>query len=859
MRIKTASRANRGVTLVELMVAMVILSTVVLGGMSSFRFFTMAIRQSRSKTIAQNIIQEKMEVLKNYSYFQLLVTTQTTVDNNYNPGVTYDSTAYPPETITLWGYPPFTRAVRVDYADMSGTDISTVSFNSSDTGIKLLTVYVLWKDGSTFKKIEIKNLFANPAASALDSGFSGTVSVNGGGALAGARVEVIGSPNWYDDTDSSGNYSFQVARGTYSLSVSSAGYFSASVSNKIAYRWAYTDVDFSLVKMASGTISGEVWLSTSLVISQVVCSSNTQGTMEVEWVSLYNPTTYTWTMDDGHLDLVYAQNAGDAPSGITLLFNTATLPPYTYYLIASTSPISFLGVNRTADAQYDPAGCVAPCNIMTDLSSGGVGIRDPSRDIYLDRLAWSNSGANAPVALTEGTALSMPAGCWNGDTMIRMTSTATINQTYGNAYDSEINSTNFFGLTNPVAAGNQGPNNSGDVKVRVSGKPAHGAVVAVNDTYSSPAQAVATNSGTSSEVARFTVNNVATGTWQVTVASGSYKLDVTNAVITSGIKLNIPGPATVPAYPAATYNASVLTSTNSGGFVQGYVYSAGANYWTPLSGILMEAGGVQARTAASGFYSLNVDTGAVTLTANYNSDNPNYDSASGAGTVGAGEVLNLLEYPYFHLNQGGIIKGYVTSGTGALPNVVVKAYVGVVEYSAPSDNTGYFYIKASTNGSQYTIEALLDPAQSQSSALSDAVNCSQADPLKCSMTVPGSTVFSGTITIAGGLGRITGSVVDAAGSITTGVLVLASRGAIADPPNSIYGSSAPALSNPLYAGASSADGTYTLEVRGTSYNMSAYYPVVNTTDGSVVYTLKTKTNVMVTAGATTSGQNFTWP
>src|SRR3989338_196250 len=207
------SRDCRGVTLVELMIATAILSSVVLGSLGAFSYITKSIRYSRQKTIAVNIAQERMEVLKNYSYFQLIVTTNSVTDGNYSPAVVYDGSTYAPETISLWGNPPFRRVVYVAYADMSGTSISTVSYNSNDTGIKQVSVYVLWQDGATYKKVELKNLFSNPAAAALDSQFKGKVTISGSAAvLPGALVKVVGNPNWKGTADSLGDYSFQVSR-----------------------------------------------------------------------------------------------------------------------------------------------------------------------------------------------------------------------------------------------------------------------------------------------------------------------------------------------------------------------------------------------------------------------------------------------------------------------------------------------------------------------------------------------------------------------------------------------------------------------------------------------------------------------
>lgn len=198
------------------------------------------------------------------------------------------------------------------------------------------------------------------------------------------------------------------------------------------------------------------------------------------------------------------------------------------------------------------------------------------------------------------------------------------------------------------------------------------------------------------------------------------------------------------------------------------------------------------------------------------------------------------------------MKGYVTSGTGVLPNVVVKAVSGSLEYFATTDYTGYFYITVSTRTTPYSITPVLDPLQSYSAQPSD--------PLSATVTSPGTTIHAGTFTVTGGMGTITGTVTNNGSAITTGVLIIASTGTVSDPPPAIYGSSAPALSNPFYAVSSNANGSYTLEVRGSAatYNMRSFYPVVDIISGTVTYTSKTNTAV-VAAGALTTGKDFSWP
>ncbi len=833
---------RRGVTLAELMIAVAILTTVVLGGIGAFAFVAKAISQSRTKTIATNIAQERMEVLKNYSYFQLLVTSVTITNTDYEPDLIYDNAAYPPETITLWGQPSFTRAVHVAYVDMSGTSISTVSYSSNDTGIKQVTVYVLWKSGD-HKKIEIKSLFANPSAAALDSGFKGKVTVQGSGAnLPGAEIKVVGNNNWKDVSDASGDYSFEVARGTYSLVCSSAGFFSQTVTNLVASRSAMTTQNFALVEIGTGTVSGTVWISTNILISQVVSSTGTDAGGEVEYVELYNPTTYAWTINASNLELRYREKeSGGSDETIDLTYTNTTLPSQGYYLIASASTFTILGVVRTADARY-----TTQADKIKDDADGGIIIRKGSSGPIYDRVAWEKDGGpNPPVGYRETTVITLTGGLNDNEQLIRLTSTGTMSSGYGNAYDTDNNANNFI-LSNPI---NVGPRNSSTTQIPVSGQPARTAFVFASDGLSNPAQAQVVNSGTNAEYAQFTLTRVATGTITVTMIDGPYKAETTNVSVTQGATTRIPNNLTTPSWPAAGYYSSVLKSSTTGGFIQGYVYNVSA---VPLSGILVEAGGVTTRTSSNGFYFLNVAAGAVTVNANFNSDNGNYSTDAAVGTVTEGALSVIPASPYFRLAQAGTITGYVTSGSGALPNIVVKATLGSLTYEAPTDNTGRFYITVSTSASYYTVSPVLDPFQTYTAA---------PDPSTATVTAPGSSVFVGTFTVSGGMGSISGKVEHNGSAITTGVLIIASSGTINDPPTSIYGSSAPALSNPLYSVSSKADGKYSLAVRGGTYNMRAFYPTVNTETGTVSYKTQTKTGVSVTAGQDTPNKDFTgaWP
>ena len=181
-----------GVTLTELMIAVSVLTIGVISSMGAFKYINRAMLQSRIKTIATNLAQEKMEVLKNKPYFQLLVTTATDVSDGYDPNLIFDTENYPPQTITLWGMPALTRVVNVDYISLSGSVATALPYTSNDTGMKRITVIVSWTDSTgTRQKVRLDSYFENPTAAVLSAGFTGTVSnVSGGAAVGNALVQV---------------------------------------------------------------------------------------------------------------------------------------------------------------------------------------------------------------------------------------------------------------------------------------------------------------------------------------------------------------------------------------------------------------------------------------------------------------------------------------------------------------------------------------------------------------------------------------------------------------------------------------------------------------------------------------------
>jgi hypothetical protein len=118
-------------------------------------------------------------------------------------------------------------------------------------------------------------------------------------------------------------------------------------------------------------------------------------------------------------------------------------------------------------------------------------------------------------------------------------------------------------------------------------------------------------------------------------------------------------------------------------------------------------------------------------------------------------------------------------------------------------------------------------------------------------------VFCGTFTVTGALGTVTGNVTLGGLPIQSGVLVVVATGSLPSPLPAI--SSNTLANSAYYAGSSKENGTYSVDVRGstsTVYTVTGYYMFMNGAVASI--SSHTVTNVTVSAGVTTSGVNFTW-
>ena len=772
---------------------------------ASFRYFNVGIQSAKGRSLANNLAQEKIEYLKNRSYYRVLVTTATASppDDNFSPPMNYDVSPNGEESLVVGGI-NFKRRVMIRKVseDPSTGNLEYRNWNDPDTGLKEIAVFVAWFEGGNWKKAELRNLLENPDRINLSASFSGNVKdLTSSANISSAVVRAQENPSRYDYTDGDGNYYFDIEPGTYTLMASMEGYFiKTRPAEVIAEGDALSGRDFLLARMSSGTITGTAYLRDHLVVYMVTGSSVMANGDDIEFISLYNPTTSAIDVAaaaGNNLKLSYSGETGlgHDVSEFALNYISTYVPAGHYYLIASSGSFIFKGYSVTADAVYSTSNS-PPCamsgpllNCIRTNEAGSVRVRNSSGDI-IDTLGWNRSAAGKLPSYYEGSYKSVTNGIEPGGQFFRYTTKSSGSEGSGSCYDTDVNNANFFYFTNAIF---RVLSLSDGYKAPVTGTPAAGGLAFADDGLSSTVSADADG--------YFNLKSVATGYWTVHVSSSGYMLSVSSAGGTSNGFVHSLGNL-------------VLSSSSIYGYVSGLVTDVNG---IPLPGVKMYAGGAIGYTGSDGRYSVTSPEGENNVAANYQTYDPDYIEYSETGVmVTAGEMVSPAVD--FTLTQGGRLAGWVTTnGVDPLPNVPVIAVKGGIEHgNTVSGSDGTFLIWGSgISVGTYDVVPRLEAGEA-------------ATPSTYTVTLnAGETIFVGTFTVTGAMGYISGSVTANGAPITTGVLVYATTGTITGAPpvlNSALRSGVVAY----YAVSSDAAGHYELAVRGGyDYNLYAWYTTWN--------------------------------
>ncbi|MFH1725281.1 MAG: carboxypeptidase regulatory-like domain-containing protein [Elusimicrobiota bacterium] len=804
-----------GFTIVELMMSVSILSIGALAFATAFGSMSKAIQKAKIRTISAGpLVSEKMETLKRTPYYRLLASTVTaTASESGLDGFEYDAGAYPSETITVGDY-RFTRRVLIEKVELVGDSFAPVPAGAPDTGIKRITVYTLWQENGDWYKHRASSLYSNPNPAALDNSVGGDIRDDGGSPLSDVEVVALQNARCVSLSGSAGDYSLALPAGDYTLRASKPGYHSAYSSPFTVGSNEAVTRDFTLAAIAAGAVRGTAWINDHLVLSQVVGSTPTAG-FSTEYVEIFNPTTYTWTVN-GEIGLRFQRDPASDPVkiDIDIDYRSDEIRPGGYFLFANTGTVHVLGSSVAADAVWDTAPFgdndadfpyfnaaggvynIIPINADGPEGEGALELYRISDGAALDRFGWSGNGCSHKPGFYETSPLAECTGLQIQEQYYRFSSTSGYDSSFGPAYDSGHNNRDWRAV-NPL---HYRPSNSSGAAVPViAGVPASGVVVSADDGLSSSTTTFETGSPPYVE---FELASVATGTWQVTLTSGSHHSAIGGVVVTQGGTARIPNSATAPSWTSAGYTVALLSSTITTGFIAGQVSDAGLS---ALSGITVRTPWGTTVTGGDGTYVLSLTPGEYAVDANP-SGHPGYDQdyvsvSSGGWSVHLGQVTRGVD---FTLSAAGAVSGWATmNGVDPLRSVSVLAFRSGVEMgTAITGDDGSFAIIGLSTGS-YSVVPQTDTGESVS-------------PSSASVTLstPGETVWSATFTLSGAMGTITGTVELGGVPIETGVVIMATTGTISgsDPPS--FGSALRSGGVLYYTASSRPGGTYSLEVRG---------------------------------------------
>lgn len=878
------ARGVRGVSLTELMVATAVMTTAVVGLMGSFLNVQKGIQVSKNKTLAANLVQEKMQILKQKNYYQVLVTPNPNYDTTVTPNIAYDPTYFPPETI-LEGGVTYTRYTYIQVVTEDSGNIVILPPATPDAGMRMITVSVKWQVGGIPQALTVNSILANPNTVMSNAIFNGTVSNSTNAvAIPGALVNIAENLGWRDTTNASGRYGINASPGSFTMVASAPGFFNQYTPVSIAANATQT-VNFSLQQMSSGSVTGTAWFNPYPVISQVVpdtytyCLSptNVLTQQDVEYVELFNPTTYQINIGqtnqnwfDKHFSLWFVPEnwswIGEynypQTYSFDMLYVSSYIAPGGYFLYANANKFLLNGVWVTADAYYQPLYT----NFMSQYANkaGYVGILSyppwATGAAWVDSVRWDSVTSGAGLApnwaspFLSTTSIPNCAACGNtalgspkGNQIVRISSpSASVAgmTNFGHAYNFGNNQADWLYPTASFSGIQYMPHNvsSGTFTV-VAGVPAIGAVVTATDILSDATTAYQTGWPPRAD---FKLTNVATATiaqpWTVFITTGGFTLENDSVTIAAtGSIFNFPSSTTI------------LNTATTQGFIAGTVTDVLGAPITVPSQIVVSPGGAGNNTNASsvnGRYLLRVTPGSVDVVTNPSNANPNYVSISSLSvTVVAGQISDGCN---FILSQGGHISGYVTrDGVNALPGVAVT----VLDANSQSrdtqvtDGTGHFTTITIATGPYDVVPEL------------DSLETSSPTDVNVVMGI-GQNVFASTFTISGALGTIYGSVSSAGSPISTGVLIVVTTVTLAgSPPAPPALSSATLTSSPYYITSSKEDGSYSVDVRQSTspaYHAYAYYNTISPA-GAVTIQSLTLSNLAVLAGQVVStGTTFAW-
>ncbi len=801
-------RSSRGVSLVELMVAVTIMTMVAATTAMVYKAVMKGLIVSKSRGIAARLAQDNLETLRGLSYDMLLVTPQGDLD--IPPGV--DLTNYPPETFVMGGK-SFERTTIVSrvYRDSAGS-IVILSPNAADTGLKQITTEVKFLMGSITETRSYTALLSDPGLIPLNATLYGLVTDTAGAAISNAEIFITENQNWAGLTSTTGYYAIEMDTKTYTVTVTKPGYWD-EVSGSVT---PVGPTQFNMIMRAKvyGMVSGLLTARPAgpLISGVFAGAAGAAPEPSRNFLELYNPATYQIMITDGITARLRVKHIRSDNSVNDVAFTWGgTSPRYIgsqkYFLIATDSPT----INGAS-----PDALFASMGPFSDLTRAGVAIQNEF-GVAFDTVGWTNDGGPGPSAGVETAGINTSASDFGSNGWLgRKSSPSALTSGVGSSYDSGSNANDIL-VFSSVGAGF--PRNSGGAVSPVQyGVPASSANVLVTDGYSS--------AGFSSSTGYYLLNSVTTGTWSAAAYWTTF-----SSVTASYVAVNT-GLTTA-------LNLLLEPATEGQGGISGVVKRS--DTLLPIQGVSVSAGISSTLTDAAGIFILSLASGSYTVTANSGFANASFNSLSSTASVSAGVVVSGTN---FNLVPSGNVSGKVTTnGTDPYPNVPVHALSLGLEVASGITNSGGNYSLRGIPAGAATIEPIID-AQSQSSTPT-GINAAITE---------GATLTGKNFLVSTSRGVLKGALRKGAELVTTGALVIVSTSSFSSVPtiDAAYRSG----SNVIYSGVSDSYGQYSLSVaRASTYTVYGYLTSMTRSGG-------TETSAVSVSGVcVSSGQitvDLTW-
>jgi len=806
-----------GLTLVEMMVAMVVLSFVVLGTIGSFGGIQTSLHRSKLRAVGTSQAQEKIQTLKQTSYHHLSVTEAPAVHPLAGP---YDTDFYPPETVQEAGL-LFQRYTLVEKAKEQSGVVKTLPATDPETGLKQITVTIIWKQGDEPKTLRLVSLYANPALHLENGSLAGDVRDGATGApIQGAAVTLAENNTLSATTDANGRYAITAPPGNYTARVAAQG-FGTRV-EQVSVSGAMTRTShFALDALKKGTVSGEAYVTDHLLLSEICASFD--GDEDNEYVEIYNPTPEPLSLNGMRLSRVKQNNHEDT---LAVLPNTV-LRPSQYYLVASDR--AGFPVNATWTGEEIPTG-----------RRGGIVLRSAAGEI-IDRVAWTRRAAignvtPGPDDAREGaTGVVLPYdltylgsdGLEDNEVIERKARRSSESPHMrpggadihaGNAWDSDRNDADWVHHIGRI----EPQNTNSALEARQSGTPAAGGFVSVNDGLST---AAAINFDGTFQVSNVAVNALDAANkpqpWKIVAFSPAHGRSSQPLDFDKGDAPNFSR--------ALTQNIYIDQPTDKS-YVIGRVTDVLGN---PIAspGVRVRANGNEYATDENGRFYLTLPAGDCTLEANPAGSgfyNPRYVSESKTFPLAAGALAQNID---FALSMGFRLTGQALKGTTGdpLPFVHVEARRdnanGALAGQAITDAQGNFAISNLRVGFAYDVRPIVGHAGERADPGNQTVTSHQATQPHVALNAP--------FRVSTAMGRVMGRVTKGGHPVQAGVVILATREDLAGSPILFPGLKATEPNANYYFTTVREDGTYDIPVLGGDaaaplpYRVYAFVPGAN--------------------------------